>query len=72
MIDLEGQERNSGRAGIMLHGGSSALGWPGAWAPRQKLMPTMGCCRAHNIDLRDKILPLADKGILFVSVFQEN
>ncbi|NDF98418.1 MAG: L,D-transpeptidase, partial [Chitinophagia bacterium] len=29
-------------------------------------------CRAHNIDLRDKILPLANKGILFVSVFQEN
>ena len=72
MIDLEGQEENNGRAGIMLHGGSSALGWPGAWAPRQKLMPTMGCCRAHNIDLRDKILPLANKGILFVSVFQEN
>jgi hypothetical protein len=71
MIDLEGQERDNGRAGIMLHGGSSALGWPGAWAPNQKLMPTMGCCRARNIDLRDKVLPLADKGALFISVFQE-
>ncbi len=71
MIDLEGQERDNGRAGIMLHGGSSALGWPGAWAPNQKLMPTMGCCRARNIDLRDKILPLTDKGAVFISVFQE-
>ncbi len=72
MIDLEGQERNNGRAGIMLHGGSSALGWPGAWAPNQKLMPTMGCCRARNIDLRDKVLPLAKKGSIFISVYQEN
>jgi hypothetical protein len=31
----------------------------------------MGCCRARNIDLRDKVLPLADKGALFISVFQE-
>jgi hypothetical protein len=71
MIDLEGQERDNGRAGIMLHGGSSALGWPGAWAPNQKLMPTMGCCRARNIDLRDKILPLTERGAVFISVFQE-
>jgi len=71
MIDLEGQERNNGRAGIMLHGGSSALGWPGAWAPNQKLIPTMGCCRARNIDLRDKVLPLTKQGTVYISVFQE-
>jgi hypothetical protein len=41
---------------------ASALGWPGAWAPNQKLMPTYGCCRAHNIDLRDKVLPLTKQG----------
>jgi hypothetical protein len=71
MVELESQEAKHGRAGIALHGGSSALGWPGAWAPRQKLMPTYGCCRAHNIDLRDKILPLTKTGTIFLSVFQE-
>jgi hypothetical protein len=71
MIELENQEAKHGRAGIMLHGGSSALGWPGAWAPKQKLMPTYGCCRAHNIDLRDKVLPLTKQGKVFISVFQE-
>ena len=35
MIDLENQETGIGRAGIGLHGGGSALGWPGAWAPIQ-------------------------------------
>ena len=72
MIELENQEAKHGRAGIMLHGGSSALGWPGAWAPKQKLMPTYGCCRAHNIDLRDKVLPLTKQGKVFISVFQES
>ncbi len=71
LIELENQEAKYGRAGIMIHGGSSALGWPGAWTPNQALMPTMGCCRCKNIDLRDKILPLADKGAVYVSVFQE-
>ena len=71
MIDLEGQERNNGRAGIMLHSGGSACGWPGAWAPRQKLFPTHGCIRCHNIDLRDKVLPLANKGTIWISVYQE-
>jgi len=72
MVELENQEAGNGRAGIMLHGGSSALGWPGAWAPNQKLMPTFGCCRAHNIDLRDKVLPLTKQGKVFISVFQES
>jgi len=72
LIELEGQESRYGRAGIMIHGGGSANGWPGAWAPNQPLMPTWGCCRARNIDLRDKILPLTSKGKVFVSVWQES
>ena len=71
MIELENQETGNGRAGIMLHGGGSALGWPGAWAPNQALVPTYGCCRARNIDLRDKVLPLTKQGTTFLSVFQE-
>ena len=72
MVDLEGQERNNGRAGIACHGGGSANGWPGAWAPNQPLVPTHGCLRLKNIDLRDKILPLYKKGKIFCSVFQES
>ncbi len=71
LIDLEGQEGGNGRAGIMVHGGGSACGWPGAWAPKQKLFPTHGCVRCQNIDLRDKILPLTKKGTIWVSVWQE-
>jgi hypothetical protein len=72
MIDLEGQERNNGRAGIACHGGGSANGWPGAWAPNQPLVPSHGCLRLKNMDLRDKILPLYKKGKIFCSVFQES
>jgi hypothetical protein len=71
MVELEGQERRYNRAGIGLHGGGSALGWPGAWSPHQTLLPTLGCCRIRNADLIDKILPLYKKGTVFVSVFQE-
>jgi hypothetical protein len=71
MVELENQEAKYGRAGIMLHGGGSANGWPGAWAPKQPLVPTHGCCRAFNIDLRDKILPLTKTGAVYISVFQE-
>ncbi len=71
MIDLEGQENGNGRAGIMLHGGGSACGWPGAWAPMQKLYATHGCVRMHNIHLRDKVVPLLKTGSIFISVFQE-
>ncbi len=71
MVELENQEAKYGRAGIMLHGGGSANGWPGAWAPKQPLVPTHGCCRAFNIDLRDKILPLTKTGTVYISVFQE-
>lgn len=71
LIDLEGQEAANGRSGIMIHGGGSALGWPGAWAARQPLVTTQGCIRMHNIDLRDKVMPLLKSGTLFVSVYQE-
>ncbi len=69
--DLEMQERRFGRAGIMVHGGGTACGWPGAWAPRQPLHSTLGCIRLHNQDLRDKLLPLVEKGTVYVSVYQE-
>ena len=71
MIDLEGQETGIGRAGIGLHGGGSALGWPGAWAAMQPLVSTHGCLRIYNRHLIDKVLPLYRKGKIFVSVFQE-
>jgi hypothetical protein len=71
LVELEGQETRYGRAGIMIHGGGSSNGWPGAWAPKQPLVATLGCCRMHNIDLRDKVLPLTSQGKVFVSVFQE-
>lgn len=71
LIELENQENKHGRAGIMVHGGGSACGWPGAWAPKQQLFPTHGCVRAANIDLRDKLLPLVQKGTVYCSVFQE-
>ena len=71
LVELEGQETRYGRAGIMIHGGGSSNGWPGAWAPKQPLVATLGCCRMHNIDLRDKVLPLTRQGKVFVSVFQE-
>ncbi|MGA1730527.1 MAG: L,D-transpeptidase family protein [Steroidobacteraceae bacterium] len=76
-FDLEGQEGQEGpgsrhgRDGIMIHGGGTACGWPGAWAPRQALYPTLGCIRLHNVDLRDRILPLLGLGRIWVSVLQE-
>jgi hypothetical protein len=71
MVELENQESKLGRAGIMLHGGGSAAGWPGAWAAKQPLFPTHGCVRMHNIDLRDRVLPLTKSGAVFISVYQE-
>lgn len=71
LIDLENQEGGNGRSGILIHGGGSACGWPGAWSPLQTLYPTHGCVRVHNQDLRDKILPLTQKGVVLVSVFQD-
>ncbi len=71
LVELEQQEIKVGRAGIMLHGGGSGCGWPGAWAPNQPLLPTLGCIRLHNVDLRDKVLPLYKQGTVYVGVFQE-
>lgn len=74
LIGLEGQEGPDSkphRDGIMIHGGGSACGWPGAWAPRQVLHPTLGCIRCHNQDLRERILPLLSMGTIWVSVLQE-
>ena len=71
LVELEGQESKYGRGGVMIHGGGSACGWPGAWQPNQSLYSTHGCVRVHNVDLRDKILPLTKDGTVFVSVYQE-
>lgn len=71
LVELENQEARHGRAGVMIHGGGTGCGWPGAWAPMQELRSTQGCVRMHNIDLRDKLLPLAKAGTVFVSVYQE-
>jgi len=70
MVDLEGNEDGYFRGGVSLHGGGSAAGWPGAWAPKQPLYSTHGCPRMHNVDLRDKVLPCYSRGIVYVSVFQ--
>jgi hypothetical protein len=71
LVELENQEAKVGRAGVMIHGGGTGCGWPGAWAPVQELRTTQGCVRMHNIDLRDKLLPLTKAGTVFVSVYQE-
>lgn len=73
LIGLEGQEGpDAYRDGCMVHGGGSACGWPGAWAPRQLFLAyTHGCIRMFNKDLRDKLLPLYEAGTVFVSVFQD-
>jgi GH24 family phage-related lysozyme (muramidase) len=76
-LDLEGLEGQEGptsrpyRDGIMIHGGGSACGWPGAWNPRQELHPTQGCIRLHNQDIRERILPLLGLGTIWISVLQE-
>jgi hypothetical protein len=71
LIELENQERKYGRAGIMIHGGGSGCGWPGAWAPLQRLYSTFGCVRMHNQHLKDYLLPLTQYGIVYISVYQE-
>ena len=72
LVELENQEAGNGRAGIMVHGGGSACGWPGAWAPMQELHTTFGCVRMHNQDLRDKLYPLTKTGTTYVSVYQHS
>lgn len=63
LFDIDGQERNHGRAGIAIHGGGSKLGIQAsdrerplkerskALAPFQPIVPTHGCIRVHNQDL---------------------
>lgn len=72
LIDLEGNEDGNGRAGLMIHGGGTACGWPGAWAAMQRLFNTLGCLRLHNVHLRDKLLPLVEQGSVYVSVWQDD
>lgn len=72
LVELERQEAKFGRAGIMIHGGGSANGWPEAWLPKQRLVPTHGCVRMYNKDLLYKLLPLVKQGTVFVSVYQES
>jgi hypothetical protein len=71
LVELENQERRHGRAGIMIHGGGTACGWPGAWQPFQPLYSTFGCVRMHNQHLKDNLLPLLKFGNVYVSVYQE-
>jgi hypothetical protein len=39
--------------------------------PHQALHPTLGCLRLHNINLRDRVLPLAERGTVCVGVLQQ-
>ena len=71
LVELEGQESKYSRGGIMIHGGGSACGWPGAWQPYQPLYSTHGCVRMHNKDLKENLLPLTKTGTVYVSVYQE-
>lgn len=71
MIDLEGQETGNGRAGISAHGGGTALANP--LSAYQPLIPTHGCIRVHNNDLKKTLAPLVvkakkEKRTVFVSV----
>lgn len=73
LITLSDGEDAVGRSGICIHGGGSALGWDGSWLPYQQLLPTMGCIRLKNQDLKDRILPLCKgNNTVFVSVWQDN
>jgi hypothetical protein len=58
LVSIKAGEIGLGREGICLHGGGSALGYPGCNADYQRLVPTFGCIRMYNADLRDVIYPL--------------
>ncbi|MGL5061431.1 MAG: hypothetical protein ACRC62_15770 [Microcoleus sp.] len=58
MVSVVDGEDAVGRAGICLHGGGSALGYPGCIEEYQELVPTFGCVRMHTIDLRETIYPI--------------
>ena len=50
---------------------SEALMPPPTRQPHQALHPTLGCLRLHNINLRDPVLPLAERGSGYVGVLQQ-
>ena len=50
---------------------SEALMPPPTKQPHQALHPPLGCMRLHNINLRDPVLPLAERGSGYVGVFQQ-
>jgi hypothetical protein len=39
--------------------------------PHQALTPTLGCLRLHNVNLRDPVLPLPERGTAYVRVLQQ-
>ena len=50
---------------------TQALMPPQTRQPHQALHPTLGCLRLHNINLRDHVLPLAERGTAYVGLFQQ-
>jgi hypothetical protein len=40
-------------------------------SPHQALHPILGCLRLHNNNLRDRVLPLAERGSGYMEVFQQ-
>jgi len=56
LVEMENQEASRGRAGVGLHGGGTGLLNP--HADRQPLIPTHGCIRVHNGDLKSLVVPL--------------
>lgn len=59
LIDEENQETGNGRAGVSWHSGGTAC--PDPFADYQPLLPTLGCTRSHNKDMREIVVPLVRK-----------
>lgn len=51
-VNLAPGNSNSYVRVIEIHGGGSALGYPGAYDANQRLCCTLGCTRMHNGDLK--------------------
>ncbi len=47
---------------------SKALKPPPNRQPHQALHLTLGCLRLHNINLRDRVLPLPERGAAYVGM----
>lgn len=56
LVEQENQETRYNRGGICWHGGGSAA--PDPLADQQQLVPTLGCVRSHNGDLKKIVVPL--------------